>query len=194
MKKAIQTNSPSLAIAKKEFDEFKDRQKSRSVVNPSEYFQPKEDHNQSEQSLYCTKKVGERSRLKTNLTSTQMEIMGAVIVGRDPNPAGKAQPGQQQIFTRKLKIGQTYKGCPHCRNGGFVYCSVGCKTLSCWDGKTSEHRCPVCGNESQIGQTGIEISFTRQDDVKPLASAPPIPTQGGTRKPVLLAVKPSLED
>ncbi|MFZ3287781.1 MAG: TerY-C metal binding domain-containing protein [Telluria sp.] len=193
MKKPIQTNSPSLAIAKKEFEDFKDKQKSRSVVNPLEYFRPKEDHNQSEQFLYCSKKVGERSRLKTTLTSTQMEIMGAVIVGRDPNSASKAQPGQQQIFTRKLKIGQTYKGCPHCRNGGFVYCN-GCKTLSCWDGKTSEHRCPVCSNESQIGQTGIEISFTRQDDFKRLASAPPIPTQVGMRKPVLLSVRPSLED
>lgn len=160
VKKDIQLHSASLAQAKKEFQEFKDNRKSLPFMNPS---------SQPEILLYCASKAGERSRLQVTMNGARLDATGAVKAARDPSQPDKAQTsGHQPTITRQLGIGHTYKGCPHCGNGSFIYCGC-CKTISCWDTATNEHCCPVCANTATVNRNGTGIHLEISDSTRPKA-------------------------
>lgn len=192
MKKDLQLRGQSLAQAKKEFQEFKENRQALAPITALKRFLCGETVSPPEILLYCTHRVGERSRLTVAVTPGQIEILGAAITARAPSSPHNAQSASEhrQTATRPLEIGRTYKGCAHCGNSSLLHCQR-CQTLSCWNGKTDEHCCPVCGNQSAIGGHGIEIGLEtpEMDRPKALPGNSPKALPAATRDPLLLTTK-----
>ena len=49
----------------------------------------------------------------------------------------------------QVLVDSEYPGCPDCNGHGFIHCHA-CSKVVCWDGKTPNFKCPVCGNQGEI--------------------------------------------
>ncbi|MFK4445216.1 putative RNA-binding Zn-ribbon protein involved in translation (DUF1610 family) [Caballeronia udeis] len=158
MKKTVGDAKASLEALRLEFEAFRRGVRAVPVSKPGAPGRPKFENDLPDVTLYCSKKIGERSSLRLRVGGSSVEVVAAEIAARCWTDSAAGKTGGAPIQKRVLELSSSYCGCPHCGGKGIARCS-NCGVLGCWSDSEQHLRCAVCGQTAVVERTGIVISL-----------------------------------
>lgn len=147
MKKQLtKTGTNKLALAKSEFKQFQKKQAQH--VQQSAPPLPVAPPTTAYKILHCSMQSGNLSRLDFKLSESVATGLRATALQIQSASRGTPQaPDLDSLMLKsKVKISDSYNGCPHCGKTSFCYCSY-CGAISCSNSNEEHHKCPSCQRE-----------------------------------------------
>jgi hypothetical protein len=156
MKKTFSDMNATLESLKLEFEAFRQSGQALQVSKPVTPGHLCLENELPDATLYCSKKIGERSSLKLRATESTLEVIAAETANRRMTDNPPTDGDRASIQKRPLEVSGSYRGCPHCGSNSMARCSNS-GVLGCWSDSEQNHRCAVCGQTAIVERTGIEI-------------------------------------